>query len=293
MPSLPPLFGQPLVEPLFPPAVAGQAALLARALRLRLPARATEGATAAARPAPGLRALRTIRAGADGSLRIGALATLAEVEAARGVTARFPALVEAVRVCADPLQRRRTSVAALWLGGARPLWTVLQVLDARACVRRRGREIRIPLPEDAAALIAADAAGPRRAPSPPPAVLTGFVIPMVPRGARLGFAVEPAPASDRPGFLAVAALVRVDPRTQRCPLVRIACGGARFFTQRASWAENRLRDDVVSLAAIDEAASSVGEEVPAGEHLEKYRDLAGVVPVLLRRVLLRLLAEGA
>ncbi|MBI3267427.1 MAG: FAD binding domain-containing protein [Planctomycetes bacterium] len=242
----------------------------------------------------GIPSLSRIRPLGGRGVLLGSMSTLAEVESSPVVRRRLPSLAMAVRRAAPPLLRNRMTLFGLWLTGSPALWTLFQVLGARLGVRTRAGLAWEPVLEDGRlARPGPPARGGRGRHPGGPRLIARFEVVGPPRGARVSLATEVVLGPSGPELLAVAVLLAFDARTKRCPHVRIAYGSPVLGSRRAAWAENRVRDDVPSLRAMEEATANAAREA-AGRGASPLRaEHAELVRVLLRRALLCLLSEVA
>lgn len=150
-----------------------------------------------------------------GALTIGALTTVADLIAHRGVAEACPVLVEAARAIGGPQIRNAATVGGN-LCNASPcadLAPPLLVLDAAVRLEgpRGGREL--PLEDFFEA--------PGRTRLAPGELLTAIVVPRPPSGARAAFAKKGRVAMDL-ALASVAVLLELD--GDRCGLARVAAG---------------------------------------------------------------------
>ncbi len=198
-------------------------------------------------------ALRGIKAGADGSLEIGATTTHRGVERAPEVARYEPALAEAFGLVATVRLRNQGTIGGN-LAHADPAQDpppILMALDASVRVIGSGGARVIPVADLFVDYFETTLE--------PTEVITSVTMPPRPPGASAIY-VKYLPGS-KDDYATVAVAVSAELIDGRWNRVRIACGGAAPVPLRILAAERALEGSALDHAEIDRAAELVGEGV--------------------------------
>jgi aerobic carbon-monoxide dehydrogenase medium subunit len=229
-----------------------------------------------------LSALAEIRLDAGSGLDLGAMVTHADIERSDLVRDGWPLLVEAVRRVASPAIRSSGTIGGnlAYAEAASDPAPALLCLDAEVRVAGAGGRRAVP--------IVRFFRGFYEAALEPGEIVTGVRVPPPPAGARSGYVKFTSRSAEDKPLVGVAALVVLD-ATARCAEARIALGGAAPTPIRAAGAEQVLRGEALSDAAVRAAAEAAAHEA------EPLSDLMGsadyrreMIRVWVRRLLVAL-----
>ncbi len=220
-----------------------------------------------------LDSLRSIRIEGE-KLRIGATATLSEIEESPQVLETFPALAEAIRTMAAVQIRNRGTIGGNFCGG-------VPSADTPPICIAAGAEVRIVDPKGERSLPAESFfLGPRRVALEPGELLAEIRIPVPPEGSGASyqrFALRKATA-----LAVVGVAARIDLAGGKILYARLALGAVAPVPLLASCAE-RLRGERPSEEIYAEVADAAAEEArPIADlrgTLEFRRDLVRVLTV--------------
>jgi carbon-monoxide dehydrogenase medium subunit len=229
-----------------------------------------------------LSALAEIRLDAGSGLELGAMATHAAIERSGLVREGWPLLVEAVRRVASPAIRTSGTIGGnlAYAEAASDPAPALLCLDAEVRVAHRAGSRAVP--------IACFFRGFYEAALEPGEIVTGIHVPRPPAGARSGYVKFTSRSAEDKPLVGVAALVGLD-AAGRCVEARIGLGGAAPTPIRARAAEQVLRGEALSDAAVRAAAETAAHE---GEPLSDLMGSADyrreMIRVWVRRLLVAL-----
>jgi aerobic carbon-monoxide dehydrogenase medium subunit len=228
----------------------------------------------------GIAELKGVAAGAGGGTVIGALTTYRELQHDQRVTARFPALADALAVLADQQVRARGTVGGCVAHGdpAADLPAVLLALDAQLTLAAPGGTRRIPLDSFLQGVFATDLA--------PDEVITQITIPATPaNGTGSAYEKFEQPASHLP-LAGVCAVVRLEDRVITSAEVAVTGVAGRPF--RALDTERSLASAQPADAVIEAAASGVAAGVrPLSDQHASGPFRLHLAEILTRRALTR------
>jgi carbon-monoxide dehydrogenase medium subunit len=213
------------------------------------------------------------------AIRIGALATHAELAASADLRNAAPALADAAAMVGDPAVRNRGTIGGnvAHADPASDLPTVLVALDARILASGPGGERTIAADEFFTGIMTTALAEDE--------ILTAIEVPASSRGQGSAYEKFSHPAS-RYAVLGVAAWVAVANGT--CSAARIALGGLVPNARRAGSAERALvgkaiNDDTIAAAAA-QVAADLGDDV-SGDIYASAEYRSAMAPVFTKRVL--------
>jgi carbon-monoxide dehydrogenase medium subunit len=222
--------------------------------------------------------LRGISSQGD-AIRIGALATHAELAASADLRKAAPALAEAAAMVGDPAVRNRGTIGGniAHADPASDLPTVLVALDARIVAAGPGGERTIPADQFFTGIMTTAMAEDE--------ILTAIQVPVSGKGQGSAYEKFSHPAS-RYAVLGVAAWVAVANGT--CSAARIALGGLLPNARRAGSAERALvgkaiTDDTIAAAAA-QVAADLGGDV-SGDIYASAEYRSAMAPVFTKRAL--------
>lgn len=199
-------------------------------------------------------ALGGIRENADGSLRIGALATMREVETSSVICRKYRFLAQSAAEVGSIQIRNRATIGGN-MANATPSADVapaLLVLDARAKISGEDEE-RVVTLEDFFV-------GPGKTVMKPDEILTELIIPPTPpdlRGEYIKF--SPREMMDL-AYVGVAVALALETGTKKCRHARVALGAVSPTPMRARKAEAILLDQVLTEAIAEKAGAEAGRE---------------------------------
>lgn len=228
-----------------------------------------------------LTALTEIRVD-GGDLELGAMATHADIARSSLVRNGWPLLGEAARRVASPAIRTSGTIGGnlAYAEAASDPAPALLCLDAEVRVAGRGGSRSVP--------VARFFRGFYEAALEPGEIVTGIRVPPTPAGARSGYVKFTSRSAEDKPLIGVAALIVPDP-AGRCVEARIGLGGAAPTPIRARAAEEILRGQAPSDAAVRAAAETAAHEA------EPLSDLMGsadyrreMIRVWVRRLLITL-----
>jgi carbon-monoxide dehydrogenase medium subunit len=213
----------------------------------------------------------------DGGLRIGALATHAEIAASELVQSTCPVLAEAAGRIGDPAVRNRGTIGGS-LAHADPgadLPTVLTALDARVIVEGDGPAMPVPVDSFFQGLMST-ALGPSD-------LLTAVWVPAMGGGRGAAYEKFPHPASR---YAVIGAAAWVEARSGSSVHARVAVGGlvpkpTRLRSVEAALEGKTLSADLASKAAAS-AAGDLGADV-IGDIFASADYRRGVVATYVQR----------
>ena len=212
-------------------------------------------------------------------IRIGALATHAELAASADLRNAAPALADAAAMVGDPAVRNRGTIGGnvAHADPASDLPTVLVALDARILASGPGGERTIAADQFFTGIMTTALAEDE--------ILTAIEVPASSRGQGSAYEKFSHPAS-RYAVLGVAAWVAVANGT--CSEARIALGGLLPNARRAGSAERALvgkaiNDDTIAAAAA-QVAADLGDDV-SGDIYASAEYRSAMAPVFTKRVL--------
>ena len=213
------------------------------------------------------------------AIRIGALATHAELAASADLRTAAPALADAAAMVGDPAVRNRGTIGGnvAHADPASDLPTVLVALDARILASGPGGERTIAADQFFTGIMTTALAEDE--------ILTAIEVPASSRGQGSAYEKFSHPAS-RYAVLGVAAWVAVANGT--CSAARIALGGLVPNARRAGSAERALvgkaiNDDTIAAAAA-QVAADLGDDV-SGDIYASAEYRSAMAPVFTKRVL--------
>lgn len=213
------------------------------------------------------------------AIRIGALATHAELAASADLRNAAPALADAAAMVGDPAVRNRGTIGGnvAHADPASDLPTVLVALDARILASGPGGERTIAADQFFTGIMTTALAEDE--------ILTAIEVPASSRGQGSAYEKFSHPAS-RYAVLGVAAWVAVANGT--CSAARIALGGLVPNARRAGSAERALvgkaiNDDTIAAAAA-QVAADLGDDV-SGDIYASAEYRSAMAPVFTKRVL--------
>jgi carbon-monoxide dehydrogenase medium subunit len=215
-----------------------------------------------------------------GTLHLGAMVTMADLQRAAAVRRGWPLLAEAAGRVASPAIRASGTVGGnlCYAESASDVAPALLCLDARVTVARRDGERTVPVAEFFRGFY--DAA------LEPGEIVTRIRVPAPPASARSGY-VKFCPRSreDR-ALVGVAAVLVRDPAGPRCEEVRLALGGAGPVPLRARRAEAALRGEPLTDGAIRAAADAAAAEAdPLSDLMGSADYRREMIRVWVRRLL--------
>jgi carbon-monoxide dehydrogenase medium subunit len=219
-------------------------------------------------------------------IRIGALATHAELAASADVRSAAPALADAAAMVGDPAVRNRGTIGGnvAHADPASDLPTVLVALDARILASGPGGERTIPADQFFTGIMTTALAEDD--------ILTAIQVPVSGKGQGSAYEKFSHPAS-RYAVLGVAAWVAVASGT--CSAARIALGGLLPNARRAGNAERALVgkaiDDETIAAAAVHVAADLGDDV-SGDIYASAEYRSAMAPVFLRRAVASAVARA-
>jgi carbon-monoxide dehydrogenase medium subunit len=212
-------------------------------------------------------------------IRIGALATHAELAGSADLRGAAPALADAAAMVGDPAVRNRGTIGGniAHADPASDLPTVLVALDARMLASGPGGERTIPADEFFTGIMTTALAEDE--------ILTAIQVPASGKGQGSAYEKFEHPAS-RYAVLGVAAWVQVANGT--CSAARIALGGLLPNARRAGNAERALIgkaiNDDTSAAAAAQVAADLGDDV-SGDIYASAEYRSAMAPVFMKRAL--------
>jgi carbon-monoxide dehydrogenase medium subunit len=212
-------------------------------------------------------------------IRIGALATHAELAGSADLRGAAPALADAAAMVGDPAVRNRGTIGGniAHADPASDLPTVLVALDARMLASGPGGERTIPADEFFTGIMTTALAEDE--------ILTAIQVPASGKGQGSAYEKFEHPAS-RYAVLGVAAWVQVANGT--CSAARIALGGLLPNARRAGNAERALIgkaiNDDTSAAAAAQIAADLGDDV-SGDIYASAEYRSAMAPVFMKRAL--------
>jgi carbon-monoxide dehydrogenase medium subunit len=212
-------------------------------------------------------------------IRIGALATHAELAASADVRSAAPALADAAAMVGDPAVRNRGTIGGnvAHADPASDLPTVLVALDARIKASGPGGERTISADQFFTGIMATALAEDE--------ILTSIEVPVSGRGQGSAYEKFSHPAS-RYAVVGVAAWIAVANGT--CSAARIALGGLLPNARRAPGAERTLvgkaiGDETIA-AAVAQIAADLGDDV-SGDIYASAEYRSAMAPVFTKRAL--------
>jgi len=223
-------------------------------------------------------------------VRIGAMATSAEVEYSPDVARYAPLLAEAAAVISDPLIRNRATLGGS-LAEADPHgdWPpVVLAADATVHLRSRDGERAVPACE----FFTADSGGRGRGSTAlrPGELLTAVAVPAVGARTRSTYLKRMHPASGH-AMIGVAVAATFD-TGETCRECRIAITGTATIATRAVRAEDRLTGSRLTPDTIEAAADAASNGIAfTGDTFGSAAYLAELLPVYVSRAL-SLIASG-
>ena len=210
-------------------------------------------------------------------IRIGALATHAELAASADLRSAAPALADAASMVGDPAVRNRGTIGGnvAHADPASDLPTVLVALDARLLASGPGGERTIPADQFFTGIMTTALAEDE--------ILTAIELPASSKGQGAAYEKFSHPAS-RYAVLGVAAWVAVANGT--CSAARIALGGLLPNARRAGNAERELvgkaiNDETIAAAAA-RVAADLGDDV-SGDIYASAEYRSAMAPVFTKR----------
>lgn len=216
-------------------------------------------------------------------LHVGAMATIADLEASPLVRARWPLLADAARRVATPAIRTGATIGGnvAYAESASDPAPALLCLDASVRIAAASGERTIPISEFFTGFY--------ETALQPGELVTAVEVPACPADSLHGYVKFcPRSAEDKP-LIGVAAVLTLDPAGGRCRHARIALGGAAPTAIRARDAESIVRterlDDRVIRAAADAAAAECD---PVTDLMGSASYRRQMVRVWVRRLLERL-----
>ena len=212
-------------------------------------------------------------------IRIGALATHAELAASADLQSGAPALADAAAMVGDPAVRNRGTIGGniAHADPASDLPTVLVALDARMVAAGPGGERTIHADQFFTGIMTTALSEDE--------ILVGIHVPVSSRGQGSAYEKFSHPAS-RYAVLGVAAWVAVSNGT--CSAARVALGGLLPNARRAGSVERALigtaLDEDAIAAAADQVAADLGNDV-AGDIYASAEYRRAMAPVFTKRAL--------
>jgi carbon-monoxide dehydrogenase medium subunit len=212
-------------------------------------------------------------------IRIGALATHAELAASADVRSAAPALADAAAMVGDPAVRNRGTIGGnvAHADPASDLPTVLVALDARIKASGPGGERTISADQFFTGIMATALAEDE--------ILTAIEVPVSGRGQGSAYEKFSHPAS-RYAVVGVAAWIAVANGT--CSAARIALGGLLPNARRAPGAERTLVGKAIGdesiAAAAAQIAADLGDDV-SGDIYASAEYRSAMAPVFTKRAL--------
>ena len=215
----------------------------------------------------------------DGSIRIGALTTHAELAASADVRRSAAALAEAAGQVGDPAVRNRGTVGGniAHADPASDLPTVLVALGAHITVVGPRGERTIDASHFFTGIMSTALADDE--------IVAAVVVPAAGRGEASAYAKFPHPAS-RYAVVGAAALVIV--AQGKCSAISVALGGLLPHARRLPTVEHALVDQPANEAAIAAAAARAGEDVgdqANGDLFASAEYRKAMAPVYVKRAL--------
>jgi carbon-monoxide dehydrogenase medium subunit len=229
--------------------------------------------------------LRGISRSGD-TIRIGSLATHAEIAASADLQKSAPALAEAAALIGDPAVRNRGTIGGniAHADPASDLPTVLVALDARIVAIGASGERTIAADGFFTGIMSTALADNE--------VVTAIVVPVAARGQGSAYVKFAHPAS-RYAVIGVAASVTM--ANNDCSAARVALGGLLPRASRAGAVEKALTGKPLDTAAIAAAAAQVssdlGNEV-TGDIFASGEYRAAVAPVYVKRAIAAAVARA-
>jgi carbon-monoxide dehydrogenase medium subunit len=222
--------------------------------------------------------LRGISRSGD-TIRIGALATHAEIAAAADVQKGAPALAEAAGMIGDPAVRSRGTIGGniAHADPASDLPTVLVALDARVVVVGPSGERTLAADGFFTGIMTTTLADNE--------VVTAIVVPVAARGQSSAYVKFSHPAS-RYAVIGIAASVTL--ANNQCAAARVALGGLVSHACRAAAVEKALVGKGLDAATIAAAAGQVGADLGgevSGDIFASASYRKAVAPVYVRRAI--------
>ncbi len=198
--------------------------------------------------------LAGIREEADGSIAIGALTTMREVEISPLISKRFPFLARSAAEVGSIQIRNRATIGGN-MANATPSADVapaLLVLEAKAKIAGAGRERTLPLEEFFR--------GPGQTVMSPEEILTEILIPKTsPRLAGEYIKFSPREMMDL-AYVGVAVVLLLSGNDRRCEQVRIALGAVSPTPMRARKAESVLLNQILTTELVEKAGEEAAQE---------------------------------
>ncbi len=198
--------------------------------------------------------LSGIREEADGSIAIGALTTMREVETSPLISKRFPFLARSAAEVGSIQIRNRATIGGN-MANATPSADVapaLLVLEAKAKIAGAGSARTLPLEEFFR--------GPGQTVMSPEEILTEILIPKTPpelAGEYIKF--SPREMMDL-AYVGVAVALLLSPSDRRCEQVRIALGAVSPTPMRARKAESVLLNQILTTELVEKASEEAAQE---------------------------------
>jgi carbon-monoxide dehydrogenase medium subunit len=222
----------------------------------------------------GVQSLRGISVGPDDSVEIGAMCTLAEIEAHNLIRSEFPAFAEAIQLVGDAQLRNRAT-----LGGS--LASLDPESDLAAITLALDAQIRMSLPHATRNISVEDfGEGP---PSTSCKVIASVSIPKLPKGSGMAYIKVRHPARLY-AICGVAALVTVD--RDRFKTVRLAVTGVGDRPSRLKAAEQALANGPATEDAIAAVSEGLLEQTGSrGDFFASAEYRHHLVRVLIKRAL--------
>jgi len=223
----------------------------------------------------------------DGSLRIGALTTHAELAASADVQRSAAALAEAAGQVGDPAVRNRGTVGGniAHADPASDLPTVLVALGAHITVVGPRGERTLDASHFFTGIMTTALADDE--------IVSAVVVPSAGRGEASAYAKFPHPAS-RYAVVGAAALVIV--AQGKCSAVSVALGGLLPHARRLPAVEHALVHQPATEAAIAVAAARTGDDVgdqANGDIFASAEYRTAIAPVYVKRALAAAIARAA
>jgi aerobic carbon-monoxide dehydrogenase medium subunit len=218
-----------------------------------------------------------------GALRLGAMATVADVHRAPAVRSGWSLLADAAGRVATPAIRSSATLGGnlAYAEAASDPAPALLCLDAEVEIAGPTGERILPL--------SGFFTGFYETALEPGEILTAVRVPAGPAGARAGYIKFcPRSAEDKP-LVGVAAVLVLDAETGRCRHARIAMGGVAPTAIRAARAESLLDDQLLDAGTIREAADVAAAEAdPLSDLMGSADYRREMTRVWIRRLLTRL-----
>ena len=223
----------------------------------------------------------------EGSLRIGALTTHAELAASADIRRSAAALAEAAALVGDPAVRNRGTIGGniAHADPASDLPTVLVALGARIQVVGPRGERTIDAAHFFTGIMATALAEDE--------IVSFVVVPAAGQGEGSAYAKFPHPAS-RYAVVGAAALVTV--RQGTCSAVSAALGGLLPHARRLPSVEQALTGQPANAAAIAAAAARTGEDVgdqANGDLFASAEYRKAIAPVYVKRAIAAAVARAS